>query len=213
MSTQILSTLSKFQSYSRNFKTTYLKNCSKDFIQFLNKCIVKLLIRELQKIQNRHVKKYQDKIHQRILKINGINKRRAILISRKGIEFISILTQQLYKQKFNINVHKLDQSEEIVNIVRQNLDPLHKDITSNTKSIKNESVVDQKLKCPRIKLSLSESFLLDERDTNVAFTDFTYALKRKNIEFPDIYCTILDATGINPTKIVNKAAKSKDSDD
>ena len=100
--------------------------------------------------------------------------------------------------------------EEKVNFVPQNLDSLHKDITTNTKSFKNESVVDQILKCPRIKLSLSDSILLDGRDTNVAFTDFIYALKRKNIAFPDIYYTILDATGISPSKIVNKDAKSKD---
>ena len=107
-------------------------------------------------------------------------------------------------------MYKLDKSEEKVNFVPENLDSLHKDITTNTKLFKNESVVDQILKCTRIKLSLSDSILLDGRDTNVEFTDLIHALKRKKNEFPDIYYTILDAIGISPNKIVNKDAKSKD---
>ena len=50
---------------------------------------------ELQDIQKRDVKKYQDEIHQLILKRTGINKRRAILSSRKGTELISILTPSI----------------------------------------------------------------------------------------------------------------------
>ena len=126
------------------------------------------------------------------------------------MEQFVLIPQQLYEQKLKLNVHKLDKSEEKVNFLPQNIDSLHKEIITNTKSFKNESVVDQILKCPRIKLSLSDSILLVERDTNVAFTNFFYALKRKNIEFPDIYYTILDATGISRNKIVNKDAKSKD---
>ena len=125
------------------------------------------------------------------------------------MEQLVLIPQQLYAQKFKLNVYKLDKSEEKVNFVPQNLDSFHKDITTNTKSFKNESVVDQILKCSRIKLSLSDSILLDGRDTDVAFTDFIYALKRKNIEVPDTYYTILDATGIDPNKIVNKDAKAK----
>ena len=66
-------------------------------------------------------------------------------------QFVSI-PQQLYEQNFQIHVYKLDKSEEKVNFVPQNLDSLHKDITTKTNSFKNESVVDQILKCPRIKL-------------------------------------------------------------
>ena len=58
-------------------------------------------------------------------------------------------------------------------------------------------------------LSLSDSILQDGRDTNLAFTDFIYALKRKNFAFPDIYYTG-NATRISPSKIVNKDAQSKD---
>ena len=126
------------------------------------------------------------------------------------MEQFVLIPQQFYEQKFKLSVYKLDKSEEKFNFVPQNLYSLHKDITTNLKSFKNESVVDQILECPRIKLSLSDSILLDGRDTKSAFTDFVYALKRKNFEFPDIYYTILDATGISLNKIVNKDAKNKD---
>ena len=85
------------------------------------------------------------------------------------MEQFVLIPQLLYEQKFNLNVYKLDKSEEKVKFVPQNLDSLHKDITTHSKSFKNESVVDQILKCPRIKLSLSDYILLDGRDTNVAF--------------------------------------------
>ena len=39
--------------------------------------------------------KVQRQIHQLVLKRTGINKRRAILSSRKGIELISILTPSI----------------------------------------------------------------------------------------------------------------------
>ena len=126
------------------------------------------------------------------------------------MEHFVLIPQQLYEQNLNLSVYKLDESKEKINFVPQKLDSLHKDITTTTKSFKNESAVDQILKFPRINLSPSDSILLAGRDTNVAFTDFIYALKRKKIEFPDIYYTILDTTGISPNKIVNKDAKSKD---
>ena len=63
------------------------------------------------------------------------------------MEQFVLIPQQLYEQKFKLHVYKLDKSEEKVNVVPQNSDSLHKDITTNTKSFKNESVLDQILKC------------------------------------------------------------------
>ena len=95
MSTKHLSTLTTFQSHSRNFKRTYRKNCPKEFVQSLNECIVNLLRGELQDIQKRDVIKYQDKIHQLILKRTGIYKGRAILSWRKEIELLSFSTSSI----------------------------------------------------------------------------------------------------------------------
>ena len=87
---------------------------------------------------------------------------------------------------------------------------LYRKVNAETKSSSNESLINEIFNSPRIKLSLSDSILLDGRDKNVAFVDFVYALKKKNVECPDIYYTILDAIGINPHKILNKDAKSKE---
>ena len=71
-------------------------------------------------------------------------------------------------------------------------------------SSSNESLINEVLNSIRIKLSLSHSILLDERDTNVTFVGFAYALKKKNVECLDIYYTIRDAIGLNPHKFLNK---------
>ena len=94
--------------------------------------------------------------------------------------------------------------------VPTHLNPNYKEISNKTKSLKNESIVDQNLNSPQVKLSLNDTILLDGRDTEVAFADFIFALKRKNVDFPDIYYTILDATGKNPQQVINKDAKRKD---
>ena len=83
-------------------------------------------------------------------------------------------------------------------------------LTPKRNSSSNVSLINEILNSPRIKQSLSDSVLLDGRETNVAFVDFVYALKRKNVECPDIFYTILDAIGLNPHKIINKDAKSKE---
>ena len=62
------------------------------------------------------------------------------------MEQFVLIPQRLYEQKFKLNVYKLDRSEEKDNFVPQKLDSLQKDITTNTKSFKNKSIVDQKLK-------------------------------------------------------------------
>ena len=94
--------------------------------------------------------------------------------------------------------------------VPKNLKTVYRKVNAKTKSSSNESLINEILNSPRIKLSLSDSILLDGRDTNVAFVDFVYALKKKNDNCPDTYYTILDAIGINPHKILNKDAKSKE---
>ena len=121
-----------------------------------------------------------------------------------------LIPQHLYEQKFKLEVKKLDTFEQKPLSVPTHLNSNYKEISNKTRSLKNESIVDQILNSPRVKLSLNDTILLDGRDTEVAFADFIFALKRKNVDFPDIYYTILDATGINPQKVINTDAKSKD---
>ena len=51
--------------------------------------------------------------------------------------------------------------------------------------------------------------MLFGRDKNVAFVDFVYTVKKKNVEFPNFYFIIFDTIGLNPYKIINKDAKEE----
>ena len=122
------------------------------------------------------------------------------------MEQFVLIPQHLYEQKFKSEIKKLDTFEQKPVSVPTHLNPNYKEISNKTRSLKNESIVDQILISPRVKLSLNDTILLDGRDTEVAFGEFIFALKRKNVDFPDIYYTIPDATGINPQKVINKDA-------
>ena len=124
-----------------------------------------------------------------------------------------LLIQHLYEQKFKLEFKKLDTFEQKPVSVPTHLNPNYNEILNRSRSFKNKSIVDQILNSLRDKRSLTNTILLvllDGRDTEVAFADFIFALKRKNVDFPDIYYTILDATGVNTQKVINKDAKSKD---
>ena len=121
-----------------------------------------------------------------------------------------LIPQQLYDQKIRLSLQRLDKYNKKQDSVPKNLETVYRKVSAKTKSSSNQSLINEILNSPRIKLSLSDSILLDGRDTNVAFVNFVYALKRKNVECPDIYYTILDAIGLIPHKIINKDAKSKE---
>ena len=121
-----------------------------------------------------------------------------------------LIPQQLYNQKIRLSPQRLDKYNEKQDSVSKNLETVYRKVNAKTKCSSNESLINEILNSPRIKLSLSDSILLDGRDTNVAFVDFVYALMRKNVKSPDIYYTILDSIGLNPHKTINKDAKSKE---
>ena len=75
---------------------------------------------------------------------------------------------------------------------------------------KADTLIDKILSCPRIKLSNSQTIILDGVDTGVLISDFTLHLRRKNADVPDIYFTLLDAAGISPALVFNQNAKAKD---
>ena len=75
---------------------------------------------------------------------------------------------------------------------------------------KADSLIDKILSCSRIKLSDSQTIILDGVDTGVLFSDFTHSLRRKNSDVPDIYFTLLDAAGISPSLVFNQNAKAKE---
>ena len=75
---------------------------------------------------------------------------------------------------------------------------------------KADTLIDKILSCSRIKLSNSQTIVLDGVDAGVLISDFTLHLRRKNADVPDIYFTLLDAAGISPSLVLNKNAKAKD---
>ena len=60
-----------------------------------------------------------------------------------------------------------------------------------------------------IKLSISQTLILDGVETSVLVSDFAQQLRRENADVPDIYF-ILDAAGVSSTQILNEKAKTKE---
>ena len=75
---------------------------------------------------------------------------------------------------------------------------------------KADTLTGKILSCSRIKLSNSQTIILDDVDTGVLISDFTLHLRRKNADVSDIYFTLLDAAGISPSLVFNHNAKAKD---
>ena len=75
---------------------------------------------------------------------------------------------------------------------------------------KADTLIDKILSYSRIELSNFQTIILDGVDTGVFISDFTLHLRRKNVDVPDIYFTLLDAAGISPSLDFNQNAKAKD---
>ena len=75
---------------------------------------------------------------------------------------------------------------------------------------KADSLVDKILFPPRIKLSNSQTLILDGVETEFFLSDFTQQLCCKNADVPDVYFTLLDSADISPTLILNQNSKAKE---
>ena len=71
-------------------------------------------------------------------------------------------------------------------------------------------LVNKILESSCIKLSNSNTLILDGIETGVLLKDFAQRLKRKNVLIPDIYFTLLDSAGITPNLVVNSHAEGKE---
>ena len=72
-----------------------------------------------------------------------------------------------------------------------------------------DNLIDKNLSCSRIKLSNSQTIILEGLDTGVLISDFTLHLRRKNADISDIYFTLLDAAGISYALVFNQNARAK----
>ena len=75
---------------------------------------------------------------------------------------------------------------------------------------KADTLKDKTLSCSRINLSNSQTLILDGVDTVVLILDFTLHFRRKNVDVPDIYFTLLNAAAKSPSLVFSQNAKTKD---
>ena len=87
---------------------------------------------------------------------------------------------------------------------------VYKAVSSRLKTNNNQHIIDSFLNSPRIKLSQSDNFIIENRDKKESIVDFVCALKIKKTDCPDIYLTILEAIQLPPKFVINKNAKAKD---
>ena len=87
------------------------------------------------------------------------------------------------------------------------IDSLKKEINKNLFS-NADSLVDKNLSCPRIKLSISQTSILDGVEIGIFLLDFAQQLRSKNADVPDLYFKWLDAACISPTIILYQNAKA-----
>ena len=111
----------------------------------------------------------------------------------------SVTTQSVTKQE--LPKYKAEQPPTY------QIDSVKRDIN---KKVCTDNLIDKILSCSRIKISNSQTIILDGVDAGVLILDFTLHLRRKNADVPDIYFTLLDAGGISPSLIFNQNANAKD---
>ena len=104
----------------------------------------------------------------------------------------------------------MEQKQEKKEIVPKNFDSVYSAVNARLKKSINKHIIDLILNSPRIKLSQSDKIILGNRDTKESIVDCVCVPKRKKIDFPDIYFTILEATQLPPKLVINKNAKAKD---
>ena len=88
-----------------------------------------------------------------------------------------LIPRTLYEQKLSLSPKNLDKDD----LVPTSSEIVNKRVNAKTKSFSKESFINKLLNSPRMKLSLADSILLDERDTNAAFVDFVLASKKKTL--------------------------------
>ena len=113
----------------------------------------------------------------------------------------SVTTQSVTKQE--LTKYKAEQPPTY------QIDSLKRDINKKLFG-KADTLIDKTFSFSRIKLSKSQTIILDGVETGVLISDFTLHLRRKNADVPDIYFTLLDAAGISPSLVFNQNAKAKD---
>ena len=112
----------------------------------------------------------------------------------------SMTTQSVTKQelpKYKAEEHPMYQ-----------IDSLKKDINKKLFG-KADTLIDKILSCSRIKLSKSQTIVLDCVDTGVLILDFTLHLHRENVDVPDIYFFYSTLLEYQPLYFLTRTLKLK----
>ena len=117
-----------------------------------------------------------------------------------SVYYKSLNTQSPTKQE--LSKYQLSQ-----NLTYQ-IDSLKKEINKKLFA-KVDPLVVKILACPLIKLSNSQTLILDGVETGVILSIFVQRLRRKNADVPDISFTLLEAAGMSPTLVLYRNAKAK----
>ena len=88
-------------------------------------------------------------------------------------------------------------------------DTLKKEINQQLSTSASPSL-NKILESPCIKLSISNTLILDGKETVVLLKDFSQRFKRKNVIIPDIHFTLFDAASITHDIVANSHAKGKE---
>ena len=181
MNTINLSTLQAFQYFSLACRIQFLKTFPKEFIRFFSECIVNLLQGNLSEVKRSHVLKYRDEIHELSLKRTTWKQRRILLSAHKGLLLIkqfppSSLIICLEREQFVLVPLSVFNSSNNPTIVTKKLpkckpeqtptyhkNRLNKEINQQL-SKRASPLLNKFLESPRIKLSNSNTLLLDRRD-------------------------------------------------
>ena len=229
MNSQNLSIFQVFQSFSHKSKSLFLQSCPNEFFRFLCECIINLLKGNLQSLKRQNVAKFQSEVRLLSLVRTTWKQRRDSLASEKGLHLIKVITPPVnnhlssygtvcprscfcVQQKFDFGFSYKAGISKILTFTKSHadqVDSLKKEINKKLFS-KADTLVDEILSCPRIKLSKSQTLILDGVETGVFLSDFAQQLRRENADVPDIYFTLLDAAGLSPTLILNQNAKAKE---
>ena len=163
----------------------------------------KLTTRRAKDLRKVDVVKYRREISELTRRRTSLHKRRTILSSPKGLQLISVITPFVIERLIsyesvcsssllNLSITnytskkkpKLEQKQEKEEIVPKNFDSIYSAVNAKLKTSNNKHLIDLILSSPRIGLSQSENFILDNRDTKESIVDFVCALKQKVPTFP-----------------------------
>ena len=203
MNTLNLSTLQAFQDFSLACKIQFLKTCPKEFARFLSKCTVNLLQGNWSEVKRSHVLKNRDEIHEASLERTTRKQRRNLLSPQKVLLLIKTISPSsliicLEMEQFVLvplsvknssNNPTIVTKQELLNCKPEQTPTYHKDTLKKENNQQPSTsacpLVNKILESPRIKLSNSNTLILDGIETGVLLKDFAQSLKRKNVPIPD----------------------------